>query len=232
MRIAIIPARSGSKRIPNKNIYPLFNKPLLFWAIDIAKDSNMFDRIIVSTDSEKYAEMSIKRGVECPFLREEFFDDNTHVAEATASSLIQSKKFFNETYSTVVQLMPNCPLRTVSSLKEFIIDFETLKYTSLISGFEFGWMNPNWAYEKDNLEQPIPLFPERILKRSQDLPKLFCPSGAIWVTNESNLIRNKSFYIPGWRFKILPWFEAIDIDDYADLQMAEIICMKNNIKNR
>ena len=226
-RIAIIPARSGSKRIPDKNIIPLCKKPLLFWAIDLAKDSKLFDRIIVSTDSKYYSEIAIERGAECPFLRKESFDDYSPVSEATRSALIQSNKFFNEHYDTVVQLMPNCPLRKLSSLKNFIESFESCKTSSLISGFEFGWMNPNWAYEENKFGIPKALFPERINKRSQDLKTLYCPSGAIWVTSESNLLNFKTFYVPEWRFKIIPWQEAIDIDNYSDLEMAEILYLKN-----
>ncbi len=230
-RIAIIPARAGSKRIPDKNILPLSNKPLLFWAIDVALETKMFDRIIVSTDSEYYAELAKSRGIECPFLRNKYYDDNTNVSQATTYSLMQAKDFYDENFSTVVQLMPNCPLRKVNTIKEFIFEFEAEEKSSLISAFEFGWMNPNWAYELNKEGYPKPLFPKRITERSQDLPKLYCPSGAIWVTSQLNLLKYKKFYTPGWKFKIIPWDEAIDIDDSSDFEMAETLCIKKNIFN-
>ena len=122
--------------------------------------------------------------------------------------------------------MPNCPLRKVKTIKEFIFQFESEDQSSLISGFEFGWMNPNWAFELNEEGYPKPLFPERITKRSQDLNKLYCPSGAIWVTSQSKLLKYKEFKNPGWKFKIIPWYEAIDIDDYSDFEMAETLCMR------
>ena len=73
MNIAIIPARSGSKRIKNKNIKLFFGKPLLFYSIQIALKSKLFDRVIVSTDSKKIAKLAKSFGAEAPFLRQKIF---------------------------------------------------------------------------------------------------------------------------------------------------------------
>ncbi len=222
-RIAIIPARSGSKRIPNKNIVDFHGIPLLYWTIDAARESDLFDRILVSTDSQHYLNLAKKRDIKFPLLRGSHSDDNSPVSLATLETLKKAMEYYGETYDSVVQLMPNCPLRTSSSIREFIYDFENENNSSLISGFEYGWMNPNWAYKINENNKPAALFPENISKRSQDLPKLYCPSGSIWVTNTKNLLACKTFYLKDWRFKIIPWEEAIDIDDYNDLKMAELV---------
>lgn len=222
-RIAIIPARSGSKRMTDKNILKLGEKRLIYWTIDKAIESDLFDRIIVSTDSQLYADLSIERGAEAPFLRGAAYDDQSPVSHATNEALKQSKRFFGETYNTVVQLMPNCPFRTVQRLKEFVKSFEESNLVSLISAFKYGWMNPNWAFEVNSDGEPISLFPDRINKRSQDLPELYCPSGSIWITSEKNLLSSNNFYLDGWKLKEMPWIEALDIDTIEDFQMAEAL---------
>lgn len=222
-RIAIIPARSGSKRIPDKNIKSFSNLPMLFWSIDSAIESDIFDRILVSTDSEKYAELARQRGAEVPFLRRSAYDDISTISLATYYALNQAKNYYQESYKTVVQLMPNCPLRKSQTIKNFVSSFESSSHTSLISACEYGWMNPNWAHSLNKNGVPVPLFPERIGKRSQDLPKLYFPTGSIWITNENNLLSTRNFYSKGWRFKVLPWDEAIDIDTEDDFKIAELI---------
>ena len=69
MKLAIIPARSGSKRIKNKNIKNFFGKPIIYWSIKLAIETNLFDKIIVSTDSHKIAKLSRSYGAETPFIR-------------------------------------------------------------------------------------------------------------------------------------------------------------------
>ena len=98
----------------------------------------------------------------------------------------------------------------------------------MISCFEFGWMNPHWAYAIDKEGNPNPIFPERIFSRSQDLPKLFCPSGAIWITTQSMLLKHKNFYCDEYKLKELPWKEAIDIDSQFDLEMAQVLLEARN----
>ena len=75
--IAVIPARGGSKRILKKNIKPFKGKPMIAWTIDAAREAGVFDQILVSTDDQEIADISKQYGAECPFLRQESFDDIT-----------------------------------------------------------------------------------------------------------------------------------------------------------
>ncbi len=92
-RIAIIPARGGSKRIPEKNIIDFAGKPMIAWSIEAALKSNLFDRVIVSTDDIKIADIAKQWGAEVPFLRKECADDYSTVSEATTSALTQAMNF-------------------------------------------------------------------------------------------------------------------------------------------
>ena len=97
MNVAIIPARSGSSRIKNKNIKIFNGKPMIAWSIIAAKKSKIFDYILVSTDSKKIASISKKYGAEVPFLRSKNLSDNltpVHKATLNAAQMLEKKKKF------------------------------------------------------------------------------------------------------------------------------------------
>lgn len=221
--IAIIPARGGSKRIPNKNILPLGGKPMIAWTIEAALSSGTFDCVLVSTESKTIAEVAKKFGAQVPFLRTEKYDDITPVSEATIAALGQAEQYFETEYNTVVQLMPNCPLRTSSDIISAHKNFCDKNIHFQISCFKFSWMNPWWAAEILENGQPESIFPEALKKRSQDLPDLFCPTGAIWIADANALVNRGSFYGEGYQYFSLDWKHAIDIDNYDDLEMTNVL---------
>ncbi len=218
--IAIIPARSGSKRIPNKNIIDFNNKPMIAWTIKAALDSKIFKRVIVSTDSNEIAKICIGLGAEAPFLRNVANDEFTPVSAATLHTLSQSKEYWNEDYQNIVQLMPNCPLRNSEDIKKAYSYFIQNKSNFQISCTKFGWMNPWWAATIDDKYTPTHMF-QKLDSRSQDLENLYCPTGAIWIANTNKLIEQKTFYGKEYKFFPIPWQRAIDIDDYEDLNIAK-----------
>ena len=219
--VAIIPARGGSKRIPKKNITEFFGKPLIGWTIEAALQSGVFSKVLVSTDSEEIADISRDFGAEVPFLRNRFADDMSPVSEATCDGLIQAEEYWETTFSTVTQLMPNCPLRNSQDIVRFHTEFLKRNIDFLISCFRFGWMNPWWAFKLDDSNRHDFLFEGAIQKRSQDLDPLFCPTGSIWVGRASALKNNRSFYAANQQFFEISWVSAVDIDDEEDLQFAK-----------
>lgn len=222
-KIAIIPARGGSKRIPSKNIIDFQGKPMIAWTIEAAKEAGCFDRILVSTDDNSIAEVAINYGAEVPFLRSGCADDYTPVSEATAAALSQAIDYWGEDYSCVVQLMANCPIRTATDIVRAIEKFSASDCDFQISCFKYGWMNPWWAVVLDADGHPQRLFPEAAGQRSQDLPELYCPTGAIWIAKAEKLLAHKTFYGPNHVFEPVSWVSAVDIDDYDDLSFAKSV---------
>lgn len=218
--IAIIPARGGSKRIPRKNILDFDGKPMIAWTIEAALESDCFDQVLVSTDSEEIAEISIAAGASAPFLRQENADDKAPSSLATISALKQAEEHWQTCFELVAQLMPNCPLRSAAHVKAAIGNFRMHDIRYQISCFRFGWMNPWWAVSLDAEMAPTRLFPEALNTRSQDLDDLYCPSGAIWIAGRDELIEANTFYGPGHRFFPMDWIGAVDIDDMDDYEMA------------
>jgi N-acylneuraminate cytidylyltransferase len=221
--IAIIPARGGSKRIPQKNIIDLGGKPMIAWTIEAALKSRYISKVVVSTDNKDIASVAVKYGAEVPFLRDECADDHSPISLATIRALKQMEVAGFEASDIVVQLMANCPLRDSEDIDKAIENFIAKESNFQISSFKFGWMNPWWAHKIDSNGLALPIFNDKDrIRRSQDQPDLFCPTGAIWIAKTTQLINVKSFYGPNYSFYPLNWINAIDIDDYEDLEMANI----------
>jgi pseudaminic acid cytidylyltransferase len=221
--IAIIPARGGSKRIPGKNIRSLAGKPIIAYTIDAACESGLFERVVVSTDSNEIAEIARRYGAETPFLREnDLADDFTPVSLVTIDALLRLDPD-NTKFESVAQLMPNCPLRTAEDVTSSHEQFEERGSKSQISVVRYGWQNPWWAMRRNERGELEPVFKEQITARSQDQPELFCPTGAIWWARTKALLRTKTFHSKdrtGWE---IPWQRGIDIDTLDDWAMAEIL---------
>lgn len=222
-RVAIIPARGNSKRLPGKNIMEFFGKPMIAWAIESALVTKLFDVVLVSTDSEEIAELSRSYGAEVPFLRKAHADDFSPVSEATLTALNQLESYKGKAYTTVVQLMANCPMRNSKNIAEQLASFENQPNpNSLISGFSYGMFNPWWAHlknEQGGYEKLLTQYDSNT--RSQDLPALLCPTGATWISDAQRLKTHNTFYSPGYSFYEINWLEAVDIDDEDDLKLAK-----------
>ena len=226
--IAIIPARGGSKRIPKKNIIDFFGKPMIARTIDAAKKSNIFDKIMVSTDNKEIADISQEYGAHVPFLRKNYNDDYATVSDAIIYSLKELKDKLSKEYETVTLLMANCPLRNNFDIIKAHTNFTKLEATFQISCFKFGWMNPWWASKLNNKSEPVSVFPQAFKQRSQDLEELYCPTGAIWIAKTKDLLQQKSFYGKPLKYFPLDWKSAIDIDNYEDLEMAKALFLLQN----
>lgn len=221
--IAIIPARGGSKRIPRKNITPFRGRPMIGWTIEAALESGVFDRVLVSTDDAEIADCARAEGAEVPFLRDAHADDQSPVSEAIITALRQACSHYGQAFDSVAQLMPNCPLRSAAEIQAAWEHFRQGAHRLQISAFEFGWMNPWWAGRLKPDGQPDWLFPKERMNRSQDLERLYCPTGAIWIAEAAALLEARSFYGPGHVLCPMSWQAAVDIDDYSDLDMAEAL---------
>ncbi|WP_189603550.1 acylneuraminate cytidylyltransferase family protein [Salinimicrobium marinum] len=216
--VAVIPARGGSKRIPKKNIVDFNGKPMIAWTIEAAKESGLFEKIVVSTDSPEIAEVAKQYGAEVPFLRDSAADDHSPVSEATLRTIIQLEEK-GEFYDEVVQLFAVCPLRDASDITNSYQFFKDRAVPFVLSCYKYVWMNPWWAVTLNEKNEPNWILKET-RKRSQDLPDLFSPTGAIWIAKIEDLKRDKTFYGKGHIFWEMDWKKAVDIDNKEDVELA------------
>jgi len=221
--IAIIPARGGSKRVPDKNIRLLAGKPLVAYTIAAALESGLFGRVVVSTDSMAIADVARQCGAEVPFIRDEHLaNDFVHVSEVTADALLRLDPA-GDNYELVSQLMPSCPLRTAADVIDSYRQFEKTGADSQISVVRYAYQNPWWAVRLSERHVMEPVFKEQLAARSQDLPELFCPAGGTWWARTAALRRTKNFFsenVTGWK---IPWPRGLDIDTFEDWAMAEVL---------
>ncbi len=196
---------------------------MIAWTIETDLRTEIFEHVIVSTDSEEIAEISREYGAEVPFLRQNTNDNVSAVSLATLEALKQAEEYYSMKYDNVIQLMANTPLRTAKDIQVMFDYFKKNDYEALLSCFKSGWMNPWWAFEKSKDDKAIMKLPEGLTKRSQDLPNLFCPTGAIWISKCNVLKQHKSFYSPQYHFFEISWKSAVDIDEYEDLEFAKAV---------
>jgi len=221
--LALIPARGGSKRLPGKNLLPFQGKPMIVWTIDAALGSGLFSRVLVSTDDPEIARVSAEAGAEAPFLRAEHGDDHAPVSAATLHALDQAERQWGRLPEAVVQLFACCPLRHAGHIQDAWDAFRRAGCDFQISAFRPSAVNPWAACTVDADGVPTRLHPQAYTARTQDLPPLYLPTGAIWIARVAALREVGSFYGPGHRYHPMPWEAAIDIDDAEDLRLADVI---------
>lgn len=222
--IAIIPARGGSKGILGKNIKLLDGKPLIAYTIEAALQSKCLDRIIVSTDDKKIAEVSKKYGAEIikrpKFLagdKAKTIDAVFHVFDA-----LEREKYV---FDFLVLLQPTSPLRTAKDIKEAIELFQNTSPELLVSVYKME-PPPYWCFriEKNYLK---PIFGLKYFKPRGEVPEAYMPNGAIYISSPKFLRKNKSFYAKKSLPYIMPKEKSVDIDYPIDFRLAELLIKKN-----
>ena len=231
MNVAIIPARGGSKRIKNKNIKNFLGEPILSYSIRAAQESGVFDKIIVSTDSEAIAGVARQYGAEVPFVRpSELSDDHT----PTAPVLEHAVKWLESKGCRVKYLCCIYPTAPFVRSEDLIRGYELLVEDSVSSVFsvtEFEFTI--FRGLKINGEGFIEMFwPEHELIRSQDLPLAYHDAGQFYWLDSEKFLKNKKLYAKDAKPIILPRVLVQDIDTLEDWETAEIMykaCKKKGL---
>ena len=221
--LAVIPARGGSKRIPRKNIREFHGKPLIAFTICAALESELFAGVIVSTDSPEIADVARAYGAEVPFLREAEIPNDTAPVSLATLDVLERLDSATKPFDAIAQLMPNCPFRNRADILASFQQFLETGSQAQISMTRFGWQNPWWGLRRDESFRIKPFFEKEYHSRSQDLPALFCPTGALWWAKADALRAARSFYTgqeTGWE---IAWQHGFDIDTMEDWKMAEAI---------
>ena len=226
--LGIITARGGSKSIPRKNIKNLGGKPLIAWTIEVAKNSGIFDRIILSTDDAEIAEVSKKYGADAPFMRPpELAQDTTPHMPVLKHAVEWLRDNENYEPDFVAILQPTAPFREPKHFKEAYDLLEKTDADSVISVAEIpGHSNPMWALKIDD-QGIATLFvtgepPYERIPRRQELPKAYVNSGHIYIFKTGLLFTdNPNFY--GEKTAAYPIEEkyCVNIDNPSDWQKAE-----------
>ena len=222
--LGLIVARSGSKRLPRKNLLPLAGKPLLAWTSEAAKAATRLDRVILSTDAEEIAAIGRAHGAEAPFMRPAELASDTATTAAVMLHALHSLAARGEHYDYLVLLQPTSPLRSAADIDTAIESLLRKQADAVISVCETDHP-PEWSNTlPDDLSLANFYRPGIRSVRSQDLPKSYRLNGAIYIYNCRRLLDSGSLEMDDNSYAyIMPRERSIDIDTALDFRIAQAI---------
>lgn len=221
--IAVIPARSGSKGLKDKNIKELKGKPLMVYAIEAAQKSGLYDIIHVSTDSEHYAEIARQYGADVPFLRDDETSSDTASTWDAMRYVLKKYEALGMDFDTITVLQPTSPLRTEEDIIGAFELFEK-KGANMISSVCEMEHSPLWSntlpddLSMENFEDEKLAFLPR-----QSLPVYYRENGAVYIVKTSQLFAEVNIYKDKCYAYIMDKSHSVDIDEELDFIMAETI---------
>ncbi|MDB4020980.1 acylneuraminate cytidylyltransferase family protein [Litorivicinus sp.] len=226
--LAIIPARGGSKGVPGKNIRWLGGKPLIHWTIEAAKLSEKVDRIVLSTDDPKIAEICKPTGIEIPFLRpDELATDDSLAIDNYLYTMDQLNREHGYDKDEFVVFLPTVPFRSASDIDQAITMFYEKKADSVISCSQLqhpiSWILA--ANEKGQIKRRLQFEESKTFNR-QSVSQSYIPNGGIYVLKASKISAEGSYYSEKTYAYLMPSERSIDIDTEFDFMIAEFIADK------
>ena len=221
MRVAIIPARGGSKRIPRKNIKLFAGKPMIAHAITAAIESKLFTHVLVSTDDVEIAKVATDFGAEVPFLRPlELADDYTPTVPVIANA-IESCKLLGWDVEFVCCIYPGVPFIEVDDLKGAmdLLNISGADYSFPITEFPSAIQR---ALKRLPNSKVSPFYPDHQLTRTQDLESAFHDAGQFYWGKASAWLNNSKIHSSGAGY-VIPNWRVVDIDTPDDWNRAEML---------
>lgn len=226
--IAIIPARSGSKGLKNKNIIDVCGRPLIDYTIKAAIKSRCFDTIMVSTDSELYADIAMKCGAEVPFLRSEYTSSDTAGTWDAVREVLSNYKANGKIFDYVAVLQPTSPLRTKEDIQGAFTLLGKENVHNVVSVTETA--HPvQWCFSLDETYSltEFSQSPYSSLRR-QELKKHYQENGAIYVVDAKKIMDiNYNLYADNCYAYIMSRSHSIDVDEEIDLIIAKAMIEKS-----
>lgn len=218
VKIAIIPARGGSKRIPRKNIKLFLGKPLISYSIKAAIGSNIFDKVYVSTDDVEIASIAASFGAEIPFLRDPAIADDSTMTVPVIADFLDRISAADE--SAICCIYPTAPLINIESILEgydLLSNVDGINYVAAITKYNYPIQR---AIKSSGSNKYTMAIPENLEKRSQDLDEYWHDAGMFywayaktWKSQVSMLLNCAGVVIPSYLSQ--------DIDDQEDWIRAE-----------
>jgi N-acylneuraminate cytidylyltransferase len=218
--LAIIPARGGSKRIPRKNIKSFHGKPIITYSIELAIESGLFDEIIVSTDDQEIANISIKYGASVPFFRSPESSNDIASTFDVIDEVLKEYELKSQEFKFICCIYPCAPFISIDNLqKSFKLLIEN-NFDTVFPVVKYS-MPVQRAIKIVNNKLEM-LFPEFQEKRSQDLEPIYYDAGQFYWANVRKLLSNRNLYSNNSGCIILDELCAHDIDNENDWKVAEI----------
>jgi len=214
--LAIIPARGGSKGLPNKNIREMLGKPLIAWTIEAALNCSLIDRLVVSTEDHKIAKIAMQFGAEIPFMRPmELARDDTPGVDPVLHAINELSE-----YDFVLMLQPTSPLRIsedITGMIDFAIEHDSQSVVS-VSEAE---VHPYWVYRKNSAFELESFFEHQFVPCRQSLPEAYSLNGSMYLTRTPWLKEKRILVSEKTLAYIMPKERSYEIDDLLDWMVVE-----------
>jgi len=224
-KVAVIPARGGSKRLPRKNIIDFCGRPIISYTIDAALGCELFERVIVSTDDDEIADISTKFGAEVMLRPAELAADNARVVDVCLH-VLDSETGQGRSYEILCCLYATAPLRGADDIKNTVAlvangegDFAMAVTKYHYPVHQAMIMNPAGLMQS--------MWPDWVRKRSQDVPDLYIDNGSTYVARISEFIKLKHFRGSRLKGYYMPRNRSVDIDDIEDLEIAKYFARRS-----
>lgn len=221
--LAIVTARSGSKRLPGKNVRDFCGKPLFVWSVLAGLHCSQIARTIVSTDSADYQRIAIAAGAECPWLRDPALAADDVSSADVVKEVLDGLGDEAEQYRALVLLQPTSPLRTAEDISAALAFYEAHNAPAVVSVSE-AECPPAWLGQL-SIDRVVDGFVPAQFRglRSQDLGDWYRLNGAIYVIGIDEFRREHGFKPQGTLAYVMPRERSVDVDTAFDFELAEFL---------
>lgn len=231
--LCTICARGGSKGVKNKNIKPINGKPLIAYTIEQAKQSGLFEHIVISTDSDDIAAIAKEYGAEVFFKRsEEMASDTAGKLDVIKDAFQRSEKHYNEQYDYLIDLDATAPLREVEDITLSFTQFLNDGNDNLITAMP-SRRSPYFNMVEVNKKGDVYLSKQldNAILRRQDAPKSYDMNASIYIWKRDIILNDNSIFLDNTGLYVMPEERSIDIDSELDYKFVEYIMKSIDAEN-
>ncbi|PHS33941.1 MAG: flagellar modification protein B [Sulfurovum sp.] len=230
--LCTICARGGSKGVKNKNIKSIKGKPLIAYTIEQAKESGLFEHIVISTDSDDIATIAQEYGAEVFFKRSaEMASDTAGKLDVIRDAFERSEKYYNEKYDYLVDLDATAPLRSVEDITQSFEQFLKNDNDNLITAMP-SRRSPYFNLVEVDKKGKVYLSKtlDSSIVRRQDAPKSYDMNASIYIWKRDIILNQSAIFLPNTGLHVMPEERSIDIDSELDYKFVEFLMKENDVK--
>jgi len=228
--LCTICARGGSKGVKNKNIKKINGKPLIAYTIEQAKASNLFEHIVISTDSDLIADIAKEYGAEVFFKRSaEMASDTAGKLDVIRDAFVRSEEHYNTEFDFLIDLDATAPLRDVADIIDSFKQFKENTNDNLITAMP-SRRSPYFNLVEVNKNGDVYLSKEldNAIVRRQDAPKSYDMNASIYIWKRDIILKETTLFLEKTGLYVMPEERSIDIDTELDYKFVEFLMKENN----
>lgn len=222
--VCLIPARGGSKRLPRKNVADFLGKPIIAYTIDAALSSQLFERVVVSTEDDEIAETAVRFGAVVHKRPPQLAEDSARIIHVCLDFLDDEERH-GRSYDLLGCLLATAPMRNAQDIRNVfhLIEPGRCDFAMAVTTYDIP---PLQALREDVDGSLVPMWPDLVNVRSQEAPELCVDNGSTYFATVAAFRAQQTFYARGLRGYPMPRERSVDIDEPIDLELARFWAQK------